>query len=409
MSRRKSEKNNNYTELDATIDRITVDADGEDEQLWAFYESFKDALELPADGFVIGEPVTVVDVNCDGNLMRGLTVSLRRSNGSEYEISAADVVFPPESARGSLIAAYRRWLRLDPFSAGGNPPSVRSRKHKVADDDIDLSRPVDLVVLDVMARSARCRLLESDRIITLRTGGLWEIVPGMIAGIMPRKQWRYAGHPYLSGTIQSSRIDAAALGLTPLKLENLGMWDPDDEYWGEDDRPLDPWEREIIAHGPRPLYEMEQVLPGDNIDDPFNDPIIRAVDLKNNGDASAAYDILTELCRADLRCLDAHAHLGNFKFKHFQMIALSHYEVGMRIGELSLGENFNGVLSWGLVDNRPFLRCMQGYGLCLWRLERFDEAAAIFQRLLWLNPSDNQGIRFLIDHVNTREPWHEEI
>ncbi|HPQ42329.1 MAG TPA: cytoplasmic protein, partial [bacterium] len=92
-----------------------------------------------------------------------------------------------------------------------------------------------------------------------------------------------------------------------------------------------------------------------------------------------------------------------------QMIALSHYEVGMRIGELSLGENFNGVLSWGLVDNRPFLRCMQGYGLCLWRLERFDEAAAIFQRMLWLNPSDNQGIRFLIDHVNTREPWHEEV
>ncbi|HPQ42330.1 MAG TPA: cytoplasmic protein, partial [bacterium] len=92
------------------------------------------------------------------------------------------------------------------------------------------------------------------------------------------------------------------------------MWDPDDEYWGEDDRPLDPWEREIIACGPRPLFEMEQVLPGDAIDDPFNDPIIRAVDLKNNGDASAAYDILTELCRADLRCLDAHAHLGNFKF-----------------------------------------------------------------------------------------------
>ena len=34
-----------------------------------------------------------------------------------------------------------------------------------------------------------------------------------------------------------------------------------------------------------------------------------------------------------VRCLDAHSHLGNLRF-----------------------------------DNRPFLRCMQGYGLCAWRL-----------------------------------------
>ncbi|MCG2817880.1 MAG: tetratricopeptide repeat protein [Actinomycetia bacterium] len=48
---------------------------------------------------------------------------------------------------------------------------------------------------------------------------------------------------------------------------------------------------------------------------------------------------------------------------------------------------------------RPFPRCMHGYGLCLWRLGRFDEAERVFNRMLWLNPTDNQGVRFLFTDV----------
>jgi hypothetical protein len=88
-------------------------------------------------------------------------------------------------------------------------------------------------------------------------------------------------------------------------------------------------------------------------------------------------------------------------------MAIRHYEVGVRIGELSLGENFDGVLLWGFTDNRPFLRCLHGYGLCLWWLGRIKEADDVFTRMLWLNPSDNQGVRLLIDSVRKGEAWHE--
>ena len=81
--------------------------------------------------------------------------------------------------------------------------------------------------------------------------------------------------------------------------------------------------------------------------------------------------------------------------------------MGLRIGELSLGERFEGVLPWGHIDNRPFLRCMKGYGLCLWRLGRFDEAERVFEKMLWLNPSDNQGVRFLLEDVRARKAWEE--
>jgi hypothetical protein len=63
----------------------------------------------------------------------------------------------------------------------------------------------------------------------------------------------------------------------------------------------------------------------------------------------------------------------------------------------------------GLVDNRPFLRCMKGYGLCLWRLGRGDEAARVFDRMLWMNPCDSQGIRFLLPAVRDGRPWENSV
>ncbi len=407
MSTQIQKKSKELETLDKLIEEITVDAYGDDEQLWAFRQVFEDDMALPADGFVIGEPVSVIAIDYDGNERRGLTARCRREDGSEYVVAVSEVELSQASAGALYIAAYRRWLNLDPYPAQTKKPSRRPRQHKAADDDIDLGKPVEMVALSVKERAIRCRLLGRDRIITLRADRIWEVVPGAIVTVAPRKQWRYGGHPYLSGEIQSTRIDIKALDLMPLGLENAGMWDPREEYWGEEDEPVDEWAKPIIAHGPRPMFEMEQVLPGEDPDDPFDDPIIRSNDLKDAGEQAEAMKILMELCQVDLRCLDAHSHLGNFVFDHHPQDAFQHFEVGLRIGELSLGDGFTGVLPWGLIDNRPFLRCMHGYGLCLWRLGRFDEAGHIFQQMLWLNPSDNQGVRFLIDEVKAKTAWED--
>jgi hypothetical protein len=150
---------------------------------------------------------------------------------------------------------------------------------------------------------------------------------------------------------------------------------------------------------------MEQVLPGEDPEDPFSDLITESNDRKDSGDTEGAYRILMDLCQTDLRCLDAHAHLGNLAFERWPKDAIRRYEAGFRIGELSLGEGFDAVLPWGRIDNRPFLRCMNGFGLCLWRLGRLEEAARIFDGMLWLNPSDNQGVRFLVDEVRAKVMW----
>ena len=407
MGKQRASDQAGSAELEALLEEILTDAHGDDEQLWAFRQAFEDHVELPADAFIVGEPVSVIAIDYDGNERRGLTATCGREGGSEHVVAAADVVFSPASTGSRYVAAYRKWVGLEPFEANAPVATRRMRQHKATAEDLDLSQPIELVALSVKERGARCRLLGSHRVITLRASGLWDVVPGEIVTVKPRKQWRYSGHPYLSGEIGSSRLDVRALGLEPLRLEDRGTWDPKEHYWGEEDDPIEEWIKPIIAHGPRPDIVMEQVLPGADPDDPFADPITECNDRHDAGDRLGAERTLMELCQSDLRCLDAHAHLGNLVYDRRPEDAIRHYEVGLRIGELSLGDDFDGVLRWGHIDNRPFLRCMHGYGLCLWRLERFDEAERVFDRMLWLNPSDNQGVRFVNDDVRARRSWEE--
>ena len=233
-------------------------------------------------------------------------------------------------------------------------------------------------------------------------------MPGEIVKVSPQRKWRYGSHPYLAGEIKTSRTDVPALGLNPLKLIEMGMWDPKEHYWGEPDEPIEPWAKPIIKRGPRPEYEMEQVLPGEDPDNPDTDPILQAVEMKETGNLRKARRMLMDVLAADLRCLDAHAHLGNFAFPRDPDTAVRHYDTGVKIGELSLGKDFNGLLPWGCTDNRPFLRCLHGYGLCLWRFGRMRDAEKVFTRMLWLNPTDNPGARFNLYDVKEGKAWHRE-
>lgn len=266
--------------------------------------------------------------------------------------------------------------------------------------------PVELVTMNVKPRSIRCRHLDSQNPIVLQTP-VRHIVPGMVITVKPQKIWAVQKRQYMLGEIFESKIDIPALGIKQLRLKELGLWDPETHYWGEEDKPREEWELKIIRKGKRPEYEMEQVLPGMKEDDYDSDPIREALELKDSGHFRKALNKLSDILEEDIRCIDAHSHLGLFKFDSCHEWAGLYYEVGVRIGEYSLGDGFNGLLSWGAIENRPFLRCLHGYGLCLWRAKRFKEAADVFNKMLWLNPNDNQGVRFLVPDVEAGRSWEE--
>lgn len=366
-----------------------------------FEEMARAEIPLPADAHVVGEQVTVLAIHYPDLPRAGLLATCRRADRS-HEVGFADLVFAPGSPGASVSARYREWLGLSADGTATQP----SLPHKVASDDILIGKPVELIVLACKSSAIRCRLLGTSREVTLRTAVRDEI-PGSIITVTPAKHWTHARHPYISGDVDGTRFDVHALGIAPLALHARGHWNPADEYWGEKDEPIDDWAKAIIARGKRPMFELEQVIPGVDPEDFDSDPILEAAELHRAGDVGSAWTALMNLLAQDLRCLDAHAHLGNLEFERSPKQAMLHYEVGTLIGELSLGESFAGVLSWGFIDNRPFLRCLHGMGLCAWRLSDLRAARAVFTKMLWLNPGDNQGARFNLAAVEAGKTWTE--
>lgn len=267
---------------------------------------------------------------------------------------------------------------------------------------------IDAVVLKVNQQSARVRILAEDRQVTFRSRDVWKVVPGHLVTLVIDRRWTWRDDAYASGRIEDARIDAPKLGLEPLPLEDGELEDVashSEPYRNPD--PYAPLWRKLTAK-PRASFEYDGIawgaLPGLDADE---NPTCDAAELVEAGDPEAAREILMEVLCADLRCIDAHAHLGNLEFEHSPNRAIVHYEMGIRIGELSLPAGFAGLLVWGRIHNRPFLRCLHGYGLCLWRFGRFAEAQQVFERILALNPNDNQGVRFCWEEVRKGRTWSE--
>jgi hypothetical protein len=339
---------------------------------------------LPADAHVIGEPVTVTQIRYSGVARAGLLATCKRGDAT-YELSLADVVFPAASAGASVVGRYRTWLGLASFVAS---EVEGARPHKVEGDDIVVGEPVDLLVLACKSNALRCRLLGSAREVTLRTAVRDEIA-GSIITVTPKKQWTHARHPYLSGDVSAVRIDASVLGLEPLALHL-------------EDAPHDTAGRDAAGSG-RLTYRLEATPAGDD----GTELLLEAQDCVDARDYAEADELLHKVLALDLRHLDAHAMLGERNLSSWATLALHHFELGVAIGSLSVGEDFDGLLPWGFVENRPFLRCLHGLSRALLRCDRREDAAAALRRLLRLDPADPLGARATLAAIEPGKTWRE--
>jgi hypothetical protein len=125
------------------------------------------------------------------------------------------------------------------------------------------------------------------------------------------------------------------------------------------------------------------------------------------GIAEAYYRLALQL---DNGHADAWVHVGNRRFEEDRVAeALGCYERGIDAAlARTIGdpEAYSSPF-WLDVDSRPFMRAEHGKGLCLWRLERVQEARAVFKDMLRWNPNDNQGVRFLLHDLDEGLSWEE--
>ena len=95
--------------------------------------------------------------------------------------------------------------------------------------------------------------------------------------------------------------------------------------------------------------------------------------------------------------IDAYSHLGFALFDQGNWkLALDTCRQGYSIGESAIPPEFDGMIEWGWLENRPFLRAAQGIVLSYKKLGHRREAVALMEQLLRWNPNDNQGFRFVI-------------
>ena len=277
---------------------------------------------------------------------------------------------------------------------------------------IEVGHEIDLVCLKGGFDVIRSRVPPHGIRVVVRTG-LSRVRPvvGELFTLEVERTWVFGHTRHAKGLVTGSCLDVARLDLQPLGLRTWNLWDPEeeDELFEEQSHPI---YEEIRAAGARSSYEMEQVLPEVAVESRWEkDPIVAAAELAGRGELGEAEDLLGDLLTADLRCLDAHAHLGNLELRSQWPGAPDragrHYRAGLEIAALTLGASFQGLLPWGFLDNRPYLRCLHGHGLHLWRIGDLAAAGEVFRRMLWLNPHDNQGARFTLRDVEAGRSWEE--
>lgn len=255
-----------------------------------------------------------------------------------------------------------------------------------------MSSQHEFIVVAASTLSLRClRLPERDVVVVRPLGGVRGQVEGEILTVDVTKHWRFGHTNYVSGEITGRRIDGAILAPTPLELYDVGEAD---DGSGKHE------------------YEMEQVIPGTDFSQSDYDPISESVESRDCGDYDTAFTLLQKCVEGDLRCIDAYVHLGlfragDFDSEWFVSDAIRSYQVAVAVADRTVGPDFDGLLPWICVDNRPLHRALQGLGICYWRLGDIDSACRTFARLASIDLSDPLDGQFLMGRARSGETYLE--
>lgn len=287
-----------------------------------------------------------------------------------------------------------------PFSAGDRPVLL------CVGTQLDMlhARIVDAPAGDLNDRDTRA--IPSGRSMVIRTGISRVLpVPGEWFELEVENAWRFGSTDFASGEVQRVWLDLDTVPMPGIVLEDTYEWTLDGwlEMHGLTLDDLEPVYEQVVANEFRRQVELEKVLP-----DPFSrleleeDAIFEASEWRRMGNSERCEKLLSELTRQDLRCIDAQAHLGHLYLEGFWGMpdaerAQRHYRVGVDMAERALDPG--DVTPKGLIFNRPYLRALHGLGLATWAIGDMEGAERLFLRLLWRDPSDGTGARFLIREV----------
>jgi tetratricopeptide (TPR) repeat protein len=144
--------------------------------------------------------------------------------------------------------------------------------------------------------------------------------------------------------------------------------------------------------------EMAKII---NFENEFSSKVDEAQDIAwdawDTEDPAEQRALAKKALKIDPGCTDAYNILAyeeknpNKRLGYF-MQAIESFK--KRYGEKYFEETSG--LFWGVLETRPYMRALQGYGQSLWDSGKPKEAVETFNDMLALNPNDNQGVRYIL-------------
>ena len=107
--------------------------------------------------------------------------------------------------------------------------------------------------------------------------------------------------------------------------------------------------------------------------------------------------LIKQALELDPNNADAYNYLASVETDVDKALAL--YRQAVEAGERALGEEFiqeNKGHFWGLFETRPYMRAKSGVAGCLYAKNRVNATIEVYREMIELNPSDNQGVRYLL-------------
>ena len=136
------------------------------------------------------------------------------------------------------------------------------------------------------------------------------------------------------------------------------------------------------------------------ITDEIDEKLDRALDVWEAGHAERAEKMLLAIVEECPNHIDALHHLSLiYNEQGRELEAYVFCQAAVSIGLHAIPRKFkwdNSRVTWGFLENRPFMRAYHNLGLWHFHSDRYDNAIEIFERLLSVNTSDNLGVRYLL-------------
>ena len=125
----------------------------------------------------------------------------------------------------------------------------------------------------------------------------------------------------------------------------------------------------------------------------------QGLDLLDQGQEEEAGHCFFKSIEIDPTYADGYNHLGNIAWRKGDWNqAEGLYQKALEVAEPEVKGTPKGGF-WGILETRPYMRAIHGLGLTAWKQGHLDQAIDIFNRMLKINPNDNQGVRYLMGPI----------